>query len=33
VLKDDLQVSPDGSFTPGQLLEGCMVDALISDDL
>jgi hypothetical protein len=33
VLKDDLQVSPDGSFTPGQLLEGCMVDTLIADDL
>ncbi|WIA37732.1 hypothetical protein OEZ86_014612 [Tetradesmus obliquus] len=32
-LKVELQVSPDGSFTPGQLLEGCMVDALISDDL
>jgi hypothetical protein len=32
-LKDELQVSPDGSFTPGQLLEGCMVDTLIADDL
>jgi hypothetical protein len=33
LLKDELQVSPDGSFTPGQLLEGCMVDTLITDDL